>query len=117
MSELPSFGLNGKNGEMYEGTPDNSHLYLYLGELGLYSNATVQLTEDPPVFTRVFYHHPGFNQVRDYMLENGYPVSANLRRVGEGVLKSFENDIATQTEDTDMFPSEWLDGDTEDKDA
>ena len=46
----------------------------------------------------------------------GHPI-INLRRVGQGVMKSFENDIATQTADTDMFPSEWLDGDTEGKDA
>lgn len=107
MNEKASFNLNGADGKQYEATPENSHLFLYLGELGLYSNATVQLSEEPPVFTRIFYHHDGFNQVRDYMLENCYPSSVNLRIVGAGVLNSFEKEMKTMAGDLDTIPDDW----------
>lgn len=109
MENNPTFGLNGKNGEQYEGTPDNAELFMYLGKIGLYSHALVQLSYEPPVFTRLFNHHTGFTRVRDYMLENGYPIHANLRAVGASVLKSFELDMANQAEDLDRIPSDWLD--------
>lgn len=105
--EEPYFTLKGKNNERWQIGPDKSILYRHLGSLSMYDNVTAQLTDNPPTFTRVFRHQNGYNELESHMMEAGYPMSVNLRKVAQAILNSFEQSISAQTEDIDTFPESW----------
>lgn len=105
--ELPAFELKLQNGETLEATPENTELVMYLGNIGIYSHFTTRIQQDPPAYARIFHHMEGFNQARDFMMENGYPMYVNLRKVGDSIIKSFDSSIAREAKGIDSIPEDW----------
>ena len=112
MSEQePSMRLT-MHGEKFEATPDNTSLFMFAGNLALYNHVFVVTKENEAEGTAegtyVFWTHQVYETMRDYMMQNGYPIHANLRHLAQCDLDAYENMIKQQIGDVgDTVPDEW----------
>lgn len=100
-------------GEEFEATPDNAHLYKFLGELACYSHVFLVTGYDDDADSYkgsyIFQNSAVFGQLALIMMNNGFPLHLNLREVPDCDVSAFNRMIDQQVADIDDFPDEWLD--------
>lgn len=114
MSELPKIRLNLSDGE-FEATPENSHLYMHLGALACYNHVFLEKgrQEDNTLSgTYIFSITPVFDEMAEFMAENGYPMHVNLRTVAQCDVDAFNRMVEQQVGEFDSFPDEWVEDGT-----
>lgn len=83
--DLPVMHLTMPHGE-FDATPENSHLFTFIGNLASRSHVfleTGKADEKTMIGTYIFADAPVFNDMFDYMTQQGYPVHLNLRSIPE----------------------------------
>lgn len=110
MSESPPvMRLHMEDGSEQEATPQNSSLFMFIGENATRNHAFFQ--QEAPDENHVikgmylFSFHPAFEKVRDFMMEHGFPMHVNLLEVAECDERAYqaalEKEIARQGKDLD----------------
>lgn len=98
-------------GEEYEVRRENASLYMFLGNLALYNHVFIHLEDNPDsgdaIGTYVFSMHDQFESIRDYMMDNDYPLHANLLEVAECDLQAYDDMIKQAVQDVDTVPEDW----------
>lgn len=100
-------------GEEYEVTRDDAALFMYMGKLALYNHIFIALEvdeddEDAPAEAYIFSMNEQYEAVRDFMMDNDYPMHANLRYVADCDLDAYDEMIKRAVKDIDTVPEEWL---------
>lgn len=104
----PHFKLsvNSRDGESKEfiATRDNSSLFRHMGALAIYDHGYFDLGENQ--CTRIWRHDASYPQVEKYMITQGFPIHANLRKVDKYDVEAYDEMIARQTQ-MDTIPEDW----------
>ena len=103
------------NGEDFESTPDNTSLFNFIGELASRDHVFIQTgVGDLPhimVGTYVFKPHPVYERLAAHLVENGYPMHLNLRRIPQSDEKAYNDMIDRAVEGQsagDFIPDGWV---------
>lgn len=110
MSEQePSFSFEMPNHGEFEATRDNTVLFKHMGRLAIYDHVFF-IREESGMGTYLFSHHPNFEHVSEWLIENEYPVHLNLRRVAECDKEAFENALHREAtlELESGIPDDWV---------
>lgn len=84
----------------FEGRKENMELFLYLGELAVYNHIDLKGI----VKHKIFRHEdPPYEQLEDYMMQNGYPMSVNQVHVDAPVKWHYEKHLAAELDEIDRY--------------
>lgn len=111
MENEPSINL-GINGESYEARRDNTTLFTFLGKVGInlsmYNHIFYRTKEEDGTASGFYIwdHNPVFNELAQFMIDNGYPAYLNMPKVPQCDLDAFDRTMEASS-DFDTLPSEW----------
>lgn len=108
------------DGEETDVTRDNGTLFTFVGKTALSGGFEVDSANMNHVFitdevndngtvsgSYIFAASEAFEAVRDFMMENGYPLHLNLREVAECDVNAYEVFLKQQSDDLDTIPEGW----------
>lgn len=108
------------NGETLDMTRRRGSLFTFMGRVTLSDGTEIDAENVNHVFvehertaagrigTYIFSHNPVFDQLSDYMMENGYPLHLNLLDVAECDRQAYETALARESNDIDRgIPDDW----------
>ena len=109
MEQEPSMNISFPDGFEFEAKPDNTVLFTFMGKLALYDHVFFIRDEEKGQGSYLFNLHSSYEEVKGYMLENGYPAHINMQEVAECDMNAFDhmlhNDAEAELESG--VPDDW----------
>lgn len=109
---LPVMRL-GLGSSEFAATPENSHLFTFMGRLAMYNHIFLVTDETDGtlsgtyLFNRIHIPDEMFNELGTFMVENGYHADLNKREVPDCDVNAFNANLELQTGDLDTIPEDW----------
>ena len=110
---LPKMRLGLSGGE-FEATPENSHLYTFMGRLAMYNHIFLVTSEGEGtisgtyLFNQIHTSQEVFDELSDFMIANDYHTDLNRREVPDCDVKAYDDTVVGMTEDLgDTIPEGW----------
>ena len=102
--EEPFVTLSIGSGE-FVATRENTRLYTHLGALALYDHVFCS-SEDRGFY--IFSFVEGYPILKQYMLENNYPMYLNQTEVAQVDVDAYDRSIQRSMGDIDHIPDDWV---------
>lgn len=98
------------NGQEFLARRENTSLFRHLGKHAIFDHVFLQTGENEGAY--IFNHVGGYEELSDYMMQNGYPMHVNLPEASpldqDAYMRAATQDLG------DSFPEDW---EAEGKDA
>lgn len=105
MSELETFAYVNAGGERHEANAENTSVYQHLGNLALYDNVFVQISDKSGIY--IWKHNDGYEDIATSAVEHGATLHLNLREVSEIDLKAYDKFVLADLEKSQGIPENW----------
>ena len=94
----------------YEGTPENTYLFTFAGELACYDHIflIMEETEEGTLGRHMWSSHTDYPGLKTHMLGHGFPAHLNMPDIAEEDIAEFEDYHYREFRKKDIFPPNWV---------